>query len=142
MNAFLNPLGFPAPFRRARSAGFTLIEFLVAMLLFVIIGGATFSMFAKNAPYFNQQQNTAALNISLQNAVSQLQLDLVNAGTGYYPGTVIPSWPIGVTIINQNPASACDTPATFSTSSPSIRIFHPRIRPTAPAIPHPHRAAR
>jgi prepilin-type N-terminal cleavage/methylation domain-containing protein len=117
MSAFLTSLEFPARTRRARSAGFTLIEFLIAMLLFVIIGGATFSMFAKNAPYFNQQQNTAALNISLQNAVSQLQLDLVNAGTGYYPGTVIPSWPIGVTIINQNPTSACNTPATYSYSA-------------------------
>ena len=36
-----------SPIRRA--AGFTLIEFLVAMVLFLIIGGTTFSMFAKNA---------------------------------------------------------------------------------------------
>jgi len=97
------------------AAGFTLVEFMVAMAMFMVIGGATFSMFAKNAPLFTQQQNTASLNIALQNVVSQLQLDLVNAGTGYYPPTgIIPSWPVGVTIANQVPANACNVAATFT----------------------------
>ena len=95
-------------------AGFTLIELLVAMAMFLVIGGATFSMFAKNAPLFTQQQNTAALNIALQNVVSQMQLDLVNAGTGYYPGMLLPSWPTGVTIINQVPTTACNVAATYT----------------------------
>jgi prepilin-type N-terminal cleavage/methylation domain-containing protein len=97
-----------------RAAGFTLLEMLVAMAMFVAISGAAFSMFAKNAPLFTQQQNTASLNIALQNVVSQMQLDLVNAGTGYYPGMLLPSFPTGVTIINQSPAVACNVPSTFT----------------------------
>lgn len=113
------------------ASGFTLLEFLVAMVMFLVIGAATFSMFAKNAPLFTQQQNTAALNIALQNAVSQMELDLVNAGTGYYPSTgVIPSWPIGVTITNQNPATACNVAATFTyTSSCFDSLFILQINP-------------
>jgi type II secretory pathway pseudopilin PulG len=99
----------------SRAAGFTLVEFMVAMAMFVVLGGAVLEMFAKQAPYFTRQQNLVGINIAMQNAVSQLQVDLVNAGTGYYPGTIISSWPIGVTIQNQlstNPA--CNVPATYS----------------------------
>jgi hypothetical protein len=72
-------------------------------------------MFAKQAPSFTRQQNLAGANIAIQNAVSQMQLDLANAGTGFYPGVVIPSWPIGITISNQpSGAGACNNPATFT----------------------------
>jgi prepilin-type N-terminal cleavage/methylation domain-containing protein len=124
-----------SPIRRA--AGFTLIEFLVAMALFLIIGGTTFSMFAKNAPYFTQQQSTAALNIGLQNVVSQMQLDLVNAGTGYYPGMLLPIWPTGLTIINKNPSTACNVPSTFTYTATcfdklNILAINPNTPPTHP----------
>ena len=33
------------------------------------------------------------------------------------PGNEIPDWPVGVTIVNSNPSSACNTPATFTYSS-------------------------
>jgi prepilin-type N-terminal cleavage/methylation domain-containing protein len=65
--------------------GFTLVELMVAMAMLVVVGGATLSLFSSHAPYFNQQQNMASLNIAMQDAVTQMQLDLVNAGTGYYP---------------------------------------------------------
>jgi prepilin-type N-terminal cleavage/methylation domain-containing protein len=107
MNTYADKMKQRETSQNRSAAGFTLIEFLVAMAMFVVVGGATFSMFAKNAPLFTQQQNTASLNIALENVVSQLQLDLVNAGTGYYPSTgVIPSWPVGVTITNQIPTTA------------------------------------
>jgi prepilin-type N-terminal cleavage/methylation domain-containing protein len=120
-----------------RMAGFTLIEFMIAMALFLIIGSATFAMFAKNAPYFTQQQSTAALNIGLQNVVSQMQLDLVNAGTGYYPGMLLPSWPTGVTIINSVPTSACNVAATYTYTSTcfdklNILAINPNTPPTHP----------
>ncbi len=73
---------------RRRAAGFTLIEMLVAMAIFMVIGGAVLSLFAKHAPYFNRQQNLVAVNLAVQAAVSQIQIDLANAGTGYYPGSV------------------------------------------------------
>ena len=91
-----------------------------------------------NAPYFNRQQNLAAVNIAMQNAVSQMQLDLVNAGTGYYPGTVIPSWPIGVTITNQPAGAApCNDPATFTYTAAcfdtlNILTINPNTPPAHP----------
>jgi prepilin-type N-terminal cleavage/methylation domain-containing protein len=106
---------FCRPHHRIGAAGFTLIEFLIAMAMFVVLGGAVLEMFAKQAPYFTRQQNLVGVNIAMQNAVSQMQIDLANAGTGYYPGIVIPSWPIGITIVNQDPAApACNIPATFT----------------------------
>jgi type II secretory pathway component PulJ len=123
--------------RNRRAAGFSLLELLVASLMFIVIGGAAFSMFAKNAPLFTQQQNTAALNIALQNVVSQMQLDLVNAGTGYYPGMLLPSWPTGVTIINQDPTTPCNVPATFTYTAAcfdklNILAINPSTPPTHP----------
>jgi prepilin-type N-terminal cleavage/methylation domain-containing protein len=125
-----------SPIRRV--AGFTLVEFLVAMAMFAVLGGAIFSMFAGNAPLFMQQQNTAGLNIELQNVVSQMQLDLVNAGTGYYPGMLLPSWPEGVTIVNQPyTTAACDVPATFTYTSTcfdklNILAINPNTLPAHP----------
>jgi prepilin-type N-terminal cleavage/methylation domain-containing protein len=124
--------------RGRRPAGFTLVEFLIAMAIFMVVSGAVFAMFANNAPYFNRQQNFAAVNIALQNVVSQLQLDLVNAGTGYYPGTVIPSWPIGVTISNQPAgAGACNDAATFTYTAAcfdtlNVLTINPNTPPSHP----------
>jgi type II secretory pathway pseudopilin PulG len=96
-----------------RDRGFSLVELLVAAGVFVVICGAALSLFAKHQPLFNQQQNLAALNIQIRNAVSQLQLDTINAGSGFYQGTNIPSAPIGITIKN-NTTTPCNTPSTFT----------------------------
>ena len=122
------------------------------MAMFMVIGGAVFALFAKHAPYFNRQQNLVAVNIAMQNAVSQMQLDLANAGTGYYPGTVISSWPIGVTISNQpSGAGACNIAATFTYTAACFdtlnilthqsRMYRRPIRPTLPEARHPQFAA-
>src|SRR6202022_1011540 len=106
-------------------AGFTLVEFLIAMALFVVVSGSVFMMFAKNGPYFNRQQNMAALNIPIENVGSQMQLDWVNAGTGYYPGTVIPSWPVGITVSNQlSTAGACNNATTFTYTAACFDTLH------------------
>ncbi len=123
--------------RVGRSKGFTLLEFLVAMAMFLIVGGGALTLFHDHAPYFNQQQNLAALNVAMQNTVTQLQLDLVNAGTGYYPGANIPAWPVGITIVNQNPATPCNDPANFSYSATcfdtlNILSINPNVVPTHP----------
>lgn len=119
-------------------AGFSLVEFLIATAIFMVLSGAILDLFSKQAPYFTRQQNLAGINIGMQNAVSQLQLDLVNAGTGYYPGTVISSWPIGVTIVNQSSsAGACNNPANFTYTAAcfdtlNILTLNPNVPPSHP----------
>jgi prepilin-type N-terminal cleavage/methylation domain-containing protein len=118
-------------------SGFTLVEFMVAMVVFAVIAGSTFSLFRQHAPYFTSQQNLAGTNIAMQNAVTQMQLDLANAGTGYYPGANIPSWPVGVSVINQNPTSPCNTPATYTYGPQcfdqlSILTVDPNVAPAHP----------
>jgi hypothetical protein len=108
------------------------------MVMFMLVSGAVLSMFATQAPYFSRQQNLAGVNIAIQNVVSQMQLDLVNAGTGYYPGSVISSWPIGVTVSNQpSGAPACNNAATFTYTSAcfdtlNILTINPGISPAHP----------
>jgi prepilin-type N-terminal cleavage/methylation domain-containing protein len=101
--------------KRNRGArGFTLIELLVAMGLFAVIAGAALSLFSGNLPVYVAQQNQAGLNIAIRNAMAQMQNDIVNAGSGYYVGTNVPDWPVGVTIQNNVSTSACNTPATYT----------------------------
>ena len=92
------------------AAGFSLVELLVAMAVFLIIGGAAVALVKKHVPLFTAQQNQTALNLSMRNAVAQMQIDVVNAGTGYYQGVNIPSWPIGITVVNSAPGTGCYDP--------------------------------
>ena len=80
--------------------GFTLVELLVAMAIFLVVGAAAFGLFARQQPLFKMQQGQVATNIGLRNAIAQLQMDLVNAGTRYFVGVNVPSSPVGVTIQN------------------------------------------
>jgi prepilin-type N-terminal cleavage/methylation domain-containing protein len=97
--------------------GFTILELLIATAIFVVVAGAALSLFSVEQPLLNRQQNFAGLNIAMRNSIAQIQLDVANAGTGYYPGTNFPDWPVGITIVNSNPSSACNTPSTFTYSS-------------------------
>jgi len=83
------------------ASGFTLIELMVAMTVFLVIGAAAMSLFKQHASLFNDQQYQIGLNVSLRNALAQMENDVVNAGTGWYNATNnVASWPIGVTISN------------------------------------------
>ena len=88
------------PTARRNSKGFSLVELMVAMFIFVVISGAAIRLVQKHAPMATAQQNQAAINFNIRNALAQMQVDVVNAGTGYYAGANIPAWPIGMTIIN------------------------------------------
>jgi type II secretory pathway pseudopilin PulG len=103
-----------------KDAGFTLVELLVAAVIFMIISAAGFSLLAQHQPIFNQQQNLAEVNIALRNAVAQMEIDLSNAGANYYSGLNIPNYPVGVVITNHPVASGGDcrtgTPLHYSTN--------------------------
>ena len=84
----------------ARQRGTTLIELMVALALFLIVGGAAFALFNQQQVATTNLQGQVGLSLSLRNAASQLQLDLSNAGSGYFQGINVPTWPVGVTIVN------------------------------------------
>jgi prepilin-type N-terminal cleavage/methylation domain-containing protein len=89
------------------SAGFSLVELMVAMAIFMVVGGAAVELAKKHVPLFTSQQNQTGLNLAMRNGVAQMQIDVVNAGTGYYQGVNIPSWPIGITVVNSAPGTGC-----------------------------------
>jgi hypothetical protein len=87
---------------------------MVAMTVFLIIGGATFGLFQQHAKLFNDQQSQVGLNISMRNALSQMESDIVNAGTGYYLTVARATWPVGITISNSAAGAGCYDAATFT----------------------------
>lgn len=98
------------------STGFSLLEMLVAMLMFTIVAGAAFSLFQRQAPVYSQQISTAGMSVGLNNAISQIQMNLVNAGTGEFVGSGMPNAPLGVVITNST-STSCNTAATYTYTS-------------------------
>jgi prepilin-type N-terminal cleavage/methylation domain-containing protein len=99
---------------RREAAGFTLVELMIAITVFLVIGAAAMSLFKQHASLFNDQQYQIGLNVSLRNALAQIENDVVNAGTGWYNATNnVASWPIGVTISNNSAGgNNCHVPGT------------------------------
>ncbi len=92
-----------------------MIELMVAMAVFLVLSIASLSLFSRHETLLSQETGVSGLNIGLRNALSQLQIDVVNAGNGQILGANVPAWPVGVTIVNTNPtASQCYTAATFN----------------------------
>jgi prepilin-type N-terminal cleavage/methylation domain-containing protein len=126
--------------RKTDQAGFTLVELLVACAIFMIVSGATLSLFAKHQPIFNQQQNLAEVNIALRNSVAQMQLDISNAGANYYTGINIPNYPVGVVVKNNVVASGGDcrtgTPPSYGANcfdTLSVIVADSATPPTNPS---------
>jgi hypothetical protein len=90
---------------------------MVAMAIFLVVGGAAVEMAKKHVPLFTAQQSQTGLNLAMRNGVAQMQIDVVNAGTGYYQGVNIPSWPIGITVLNSAPGTGCFDAATNTYTS-------------------------
>ena len=100
---------------QTKISGFSLMELMVAMAVFLVVGGAAVNLFRRHVPLFSQQQSQTAVNVAMRNAAAQLQIDLANAGSGYYQGINIPAWPVGVTIVNPAVGAPCFTaPSTYA----------------------------
>ena len=100
--------------REPDNQGFSLIELMVALAVFLVVSGVSFTLFSRHQAMLSTEQETVGLNIGLRNALSQIQLDVANAGDGLLLGTNVPAWPVGVTIQNSNPTTAqCNPTATF-----------------------------
>lgn len=108
---------------------------MVSLAVFLVVGGAAFQLVQKHMPLFTSQQNQAALNFSLRNAAAQMQIDLVNAGSGYFPGADIAAWPLGVTITNSNSANTNCYNASTHTYGPTC--FDTINIVTAAPVAHP-----
>jgi prepilin-type N-terminal cleavage/methylation domain-containing protein len=96
---------FRAEFSKGRfDAGFSLIELMIAMSVFLVIGGTAMSLFRQNTVLYTDQQGTTALNVSLRNSLTQIQNDVVNAANGYYStGIATAGWSFGITAKNNSP---------------------------------------
>jgi prepilin-type N-terminal cleavage/methylation domain-containing protein len=99
-----------------RQDGFTLFELLVAMAVFLVIGGAAIKLVRAHIPLVSSSQNQAGLNMAMRSAVAQMQIDVVNAGTGYTAVTQLLQrpWSLGITVQNRNGGAACNNAATFT----------------------------
>jgi prepilin-type N-terminal cleavage/methylation domain-containing protein len=100
--------------QRATPHGFSLLELLVAISVFLVVSAASFTLFSRHQALLSKEQGLAGLNIGLRNTLTQIQVDVVNAGNGLIMGAFVPAWPVGVTIINQNPSTPCNVPSTHS----------------------------
>lgn len=101
---------------RSSGKGFTLPEFVIAMAIFMIVGGAAFSLFNQQQKSFTQEVGQSGLNIGLRNAMSMVQMDTANAASGVLPGANIPGFPVGVTF-TKPPAGTCHTNGTTTYSA-------------------------
>jgi prepilin-type N-terminal cleavage/methylation domain-containing protein len=90
-----------------RASGFTLIELMISMTVFLIIAGSALNLFRQHARLFTVQQNQVGMNMTMRSALSQMEMDVINAGTGFYTAAPISSFPVGLTV--QNGAGAFDT---------------------------------
>lgn len=91
--------------------GFTMLELLVAMAMFLILAGAAFSLFNQHVSLVTRQQNLSAVNIGLRNAMAQLEMDLAGAGQNLLSSVqgATPTFSLGVVIRNNvvGAAPAC-----------------------------------
>jgi prepilin-type N-terminal cleavage/methylation domain-containing protein len=121
---------------RKRERGFSLAELLVAMGIFLLVAGAAVMLFSRHMPLFTRQQNLAALNIGVRNAVSQLQMDLANAGTGVFSGVNVANWPIGITVVNSVPQGSCYDAVSDTYSADCFDALN--VIAADPAVPPVH----
>jgi prepilin-type N-terminal cleavage/methylation domain-containing protein len=135
-NRFWQNLSLRRHAGRNPAAGFSLVELMVAMALFLVVGGAAVSLMRSHMPLFNTAQNQTVLNITLRNAVAQMQMEVVNAGTGFSGAGAVAFSPMGATIGKAANAN-CNATATYVAGcfdSLSLISVDPAVPPLAPSI--------
>ena len=106
------------PSDRRRTLGFTLLELMITVVVFTIVAGAAFSLVGQHESVSQRELQLSGMNTRLRSAVGQIQMDLANAGEGYFTGANEVTFPIGVVVLNQTPTANCNTGApTFTYSS-------------------------
>jgi len=112
------------------------VELMVAMSLFLVVGGAAISLLRSHMPLFNTAQNQTVLNITLRNAVAQLQMEVVNAGTGFSGAGAVAFSPMGATI-SKAANGNCKATANYVAGcfdSLSLISVDPGVPPLAPSL--------
>ncbi|MBZ5504603.1 MAG: prepilin-type N-terminal cleavage/methylation domain-containing protein [Acidobacteriia bacterium] len=110
-------------FHRKEWSGFTLVELMMAMLIFLVIGAAAVNLIKKHVPLYATEQNQASLNVGVRNAVAQMQMDVVNAGSGFYPGANMPFFPVGITIANSGTTGCSDAAFNYTTCFDRLNVI-------------------
>lgn len=119
--------------------GFSLLELVIAMAVFLLISGMSFSLFNQQQSSAKLLQGLTALNVALRNSVAGLQMDVVGGGSGYFQNVNMPSWPVGVTIVNNMSTNGAtcynSTTKTYSwTCFDQLTIVAAANQTTYPAI--------
>ncbi len=114
---------------RGAARGFSLLELMIAMVVFLVVAGAAFSLFDQQVSFATHQQNLSGVDIGLRNAMSQLEMDLSGSGQNLLAAGAVNGAPaafsLGVIIQNSVPAvqggnaPACAPTATWSYPTPS-----------------------
>lgn len=117
----MKPFATPSPTMRAQR-GFTLLELAVTMIVFAIFAGAAIVLVNRHVALFTTQQGQANLNITMRQAIAQLQSDVINAGAGYFNNVNPPGSPIGLTILNGQGVN-CDGTTSNSNAIDTFNII-------------------
>ena len=132
--------------KRGGTRGFSLLELMVAMAVFLVVAGAAFSLFDSQAKMVTHQQNLSGVNIGLRSALTQIEIDLANAGQNLLASANgATAFSLGVALQNNVPAAqggtaaACTpTAGTWAYPTPSACYDALTIPTLPPALQQCH----
>jgi len=127
--------------RSRSSAGFSILELLVAISVFLVIGIATVQLFTLHVPLSTAQKNQSNIDVAMRSVIAQMEMDVANAGTGYFLAGQLTDPPVAITLINTQPVNSCNTGTTYSATcfdtlnvigvDPAVAPLHPSSSATS-----------